>query len=62
MGCCILGLNVGSEMVTSNKMLKLIAATDEEVEKIVMKMTEDDAKQLLVVIIQQMNKERKEHE
>lgn len=48
-------------MVTSNKLLKLLAATDEEVEKIVGKMSEADAKKLLVLIVQQMNKDRKEN-
>lgn len=48
-------------MVTSNKLLKLLAATDKEVETIVGKMSEADAKKLLVLIVQQMNKDRKEN-
>lgn len=45
-------------MISTKKYLKLISSTDEEVEKIINSMSEQDAKELLSALIKFMNHQK----
>lgn len=46
-------------MVSTKKFLKLLGATEKEVEEIINKMSEKDAKELLIKLVKFMNEQKK---